>query len=166
MKEVRIITASPDMAEEMLRVHYSAVHEGKAGLFYPEEILHEWSSEVTTERAEDLRSRMKTDGAVGVVALKGEVFVGFGIFVPSRCIIGAVYVHASFSGKGTGRLVLTRLEEIARRKGCKKVSLDSSLNAGGFYLSNGYEIIDEGTHSLPSGAKMECLMMEKVLGER
>lgn len=163
MEGLKIGPLAPCMAEEILHIHHSAVHEGKAPDFYSQDILNNWSPTVTGERIDNFRNRMEGDGAKGVIAHMGKDAVGFGIFVPSMSMVGAVYVKASFAGKGIGGMILERLEEIALEHGCYKVFLDASLNARIFYQDHGYVIVEEGFHTLPSELKMECIKMEKVL---
>jgi len=166
MEGLKIDTLTSDMAEEILNIHFSAVHYGDTSSYYSETILGEWSPGVTQERIDEFKNRLQGDGAQGIVARIGGKAVGFGIFVPSKSMVGAVYVRASYTGMGIGGLILKRIEEMALSARCHKLFLDASLNARRFYMDHGYKVIEKASHELPSGVIMECAKMEKSLAKR
>eukprot|EP00112_Aurelia_sp_Birch-Aquarium-sp1_P015354 Seg3397.4 transcript_id=Seg3397.4/GoldUCD/mRNA.D3Y31 product="hypothetical protein" protein_id=Seg3397.4/GoldUCD/D3Y31 len=52
--------------------------------------------------------------------------------------IKALFVHPTFSGKGAGTKLYRHVEQVAEQKGCKLMTVESSLSAEGFYKSNGF----------------------------
>lgn len=80
------------------------------------------------------------------VAVRGERLVGFGsLFVLNRirggrsAIIEDMVVAADVRGQGIGRLVLEDLLGESRKRGCFKVTLESSEMAQKFYRAAGFE---------------------------
>lgn len=81
------------------------------------------------------------------VVVSGGCVVGFGsLFVLSRvrggcsAVIEDMAVSADMRGKGIGRLILEDLLAQARKRGCFKVSLESSEMAEQFYRAAGFNI--------------------------
>lgn len=54
-----------------------------------------------------------------------------------------IAVRKPFRGKGTGRVLMVGLEQIARKHGVEKCVLDGQCQAEGFYHSLGYETVSE-----------------------
>ena len=73
--------------------------------------------------------------------------------------VRAVYVHPDHARHGVGSALLAELEGYARGRGLDRLSLQSSLNAVGFYERAGYERVGEGES--PGG--LAVVGMEKVL---
>jgi len=73
-------------------------------------------------------------------------------------IILSVFVDVNKQGKGIGTKLMSYLEEIARKKGFKKVSLPASITSVSFYEQLGYKIIEERIND--SGKN---IIMEKIL---
>lgn len=165
MESTEIEFLDSSLAEEVLHIHYSAVHEGRAPRFYPERILNEWSPPITQKRIDEFGNKMKGDGAQGVIVTVGGNAVGFGILVSSESTVGAVYVKAPYTGRGIGGLILKKIEEMAVSSGCSKLFLDASLNAYEFYKDHGYQTLEKTFHELPSGVMMKCVKMGKSLGK-
>ncbi len=75
----------------------------------------------------------------------------------------AVFVHPRHGRKGVGGKLLAAAEEAARRAGWSRVFLNSSLNAVGFYESQGYRREFACEQRLAGGAVIECVRMSKPL---
>lgn len=69
-------------------------------------------------------------------------------------------VAPNLQGKGIGSKILSYLEEIAKKKGAKRIILDARENAVEFYKSNGYKITEKGYLLYNS---IQHWKMEKVL---
>jgi putative acetyltransferase len=81
----------------------------------------------------------------------------------TRGRLQSVYVSDRFRGKGVGSALLQKLESLAKERGCKDLTLDSSLTAEPFYLHHGYMEVWRADHTLSSGQKMACVKMQKTL---
>ncbi|MFC7235409.1 GNAT family N-acetyltransferase [Halosegnis marinus] len=78
-----------------------------------------------------------------VVAVDAGV-LGFGEVVPDEREVRAVYVRPDRERGGVGSAILAHLEGYAAGAGCSELTLQSSLNAVGFYERAGYERVGEG----------------------
>ncbi len=52
-------------------------------------------------------------------------------------------VEEGYRNRGIGSKMLEKLEEIAKEKGARYVMLNARENAVGFYLKNGYELVEK-----------------------
>lgn len=96
------------------------------------------------------------------VAEEADRIVGFGILDQDSRVIEALFVLPDIR-KGIGRLLLAQLEERARELGIERLSLNSSLNAEGFYRRSGYEAQKKATYRLHSGVEVPCIQMVKKI---
>ncbi len=159
MFEVRMATESD--ARCILEAHHDSVHK-IAISDYGIEVARSWSPEVNEERVNQyLESSFLEETTV--VAISDGVICGFGSIVDKDSELRAVYVKDQFGGLGVGSRILSRLESIARARGLKSLSMDSSVTAERFYLKHGYSVVERGEHTLSSGAKMSCFKMRKEL---
>jgi GNAT superfamily N-acetyltransferase len=79
------------------------------------------------------------------VAIQDGRPIGFGsVFILNRlrgglsAIVEDVVVAASMRGNGIGQAILTALSEVARARGCFKVTLEASPSAERFYCAAGF----------------------------
>ena len=72
--------------------------------------------------------------------------------------IRSLFVAPKFQGKGLGRQLVARIEEIALEKGTSMLSVRSSITAEEFYASLGYTSIQRETY--PEG---DIILMQKSL---
>lgn len=161
MSPIRIRPARPEDARGILEAHYSAVHE-TAGKDYPKEILEAWSRPVDEDRIAKYLAK-DFPGEVTIVAEVEGAIAGFGVIVPEKQRLGAVYVAKTFGGRGVGEALLNELERMAKEAGCAELAMDSSVTAKKFYLRHGYKITQLGMHTLRGGREMECVRMRKIL---
>ncbi len=147
----------PD-AKALLEVHRASVQKTAAQDYTPD-ILEEWSPIVDEKRIEKFLRENSAD--VRVVAEVDGRIVGFGELVTTENLLGACYVHPEYGGKGVGKKILSKLEEIAREKGLTSLFMDSSLTAERFYNTHGYKTLEYAEHALRSGRKMACVKMRK-----
>ena len=136
------------------------VHTAAVEAFGPEgysvEEVREWAG--TDERSPTDYTVDAADEHFTVAVRDGEV-AGFGHLVLDVKEVHAVYVHPDHARRGVGSALLTELEGYARGRGCRKLSLQSSLNAVEFYERAGYEKTGEGVS--PGG--LAVVEMEKEL---
>jgi GNAT superfamily N-acetyltransferase len=148
-------------AEDVVRVHWEAVHK-TAAKDYPQEILNDWSRPLGPERTQSFIER-RNERDIIIIAEIGNEIVGFGTLLRDKNQVGAIYVCPKAGRKGVGGKLLAELEQVARMKGIKELSVESSLNAEAFYESHGYIREARGEHTLRSGRKMACVKMRHVL---
>jgi ribosomal protein S18 acetylase RimI-like enzyme len=62
---------------------------------------------------------------------------------PTQGQVRCVAVSPEVQGRGIGKLLMSYLENIAQEKGFQEIVLDARENAVKFYLSIGYDIIED-----------------------
>lgn len=137
------------LREAIARADLDAVRDitAASGFFRPEEI------EVAAELAEDCLDR----GAVAsgyrflFAEIPGEKQpVGYACFGPIPCTLTSwdlywIAVRPEHKGKGIGRILMQRLENIAHNEGCLDMYIETSAQprydaTRAFYLAGGYRI--------------------------
>ncbi|MDD3119761.1 MAG: GNAT family N-acetyltransferase, partial [Victivallales bacterium] len=153
-----------DMAAEILDIRHDAVHYGKAREFYPREALQRWSPPPHAPMIQMWSQLWSQSGALGVLARDLNGYgIGFGILDIGQDKISAIYVRAEWTGKGAGSSIIRYLEKIALVRGAKMLMLDASLNSVNFYLRHWYLVNGIDFLTLPSGEKLPCAKMSKLL---
>lgn len=153
-----------EMASEILAIRHDAIHNGQAREFYDLETLSEWSPAPNPQRAEAWARCWKESGAVGVLAKNRHGHpVGYGILNPIQARIGAVYVRNHSTNSHAGDQIIKYLERLALFRNLPSLALDSSLSDVNFYLRNWYMVIGIDFFELPSGKKMPCAKMSKMI---
>jgi GNAT superfamily N-acetyltransferase len=97
-----------------------------------------------------------------VVAELEKQMIGFAQYYPPDNSIEAVHVLPGYVNQGVGKKLLQFVEDIARSQGAKKITLDSSLNAVGFYENCGYVRKDSSTFRCNDGVELNVVNFEKV----
>ena len=142
------------------RTALPALHTASVRAFGP---AHYDADAVRRWAKPDVRSpedyETETDDEHFVVAVRDGAVAGFGHLVPAVSEVHAVYVHPDHARRGVGSALLAELEGYARGRDLDHLSLQSSLNAVGFYERAGYERIGEGES--PGG--LAVVEMEKPL---
>lgn len=90
------------------------------------------------------------------VAVHNDQIVATGMIDTQTGKIDAIFVHPDHMRKGLGKMVVTFLEEVARKRGLKTITLDSSLNAVDFYRACGFEGNSISKYSSPRGIFLDC----------
>lgn len=151
--------AREDDAAAAMRVHRSAIRE-LCRAHYTEEQIEAWSGPRPAGRFERaIREREF------YVAEEGGEVVGFGNLNPEACEVEAVYVAPAAAGRGVGLELLRTLEARARELGLKRLRVDASLNAVGFYERAGYVLQSTGAHRLWNSVDLPCAHMSKELAD-
>ncbi|WP_255150964.1 GNAT family N-acetyltransferase [Halorarius halobius] len=155
--QVRVATSED--AEALPDLHSAAVEAFGHG-HYTDEQVDDWAKRgersaddypvgeagehftVCVVRPEDTPrdTRTATDGSR---ERRGAV-AGFGHLAIEERAVHAVYVHPDHARAGVGSALLAELEGFARGQGIEALSLQSSLNAVGFYERSGYERVEDG----------------------
>ena len=163
MKNIKLKSVDSASADTIVNIHFDAVHRGNASDFYSKDTLDDWSPPISEERISEFKNRISETKPIALLAYYDEKPVGFGIFNLKLQKIGAIYAKAAYTKRHVGISLLTKLEKLAIQNGCKKLDLDSSLNAKAFYEKHGFVSISEGYFTLPSGRQMKSVSMSKML---
>jgi len=95
------------------------------------------------------------------VAEEGGKIVGFGE-LDADGQIGFFYCHHEWQRKGVGRLLYSAIEEEARSAGISCLYAESSVNAKGFFVNRGFQVIKE-ENNLVCGAIAKRYKMRKTI---
>ena len=107
---------------------------------YPEDVIRRWA---TKENARTLRA--SGAGCKRWVAVERSRIVGF-------CehsfdgVLSRIYVHKDRLATGIGSRLLAVAEASLKRLGCRKITLESTVTAKGFYAARGYRIVKKDTY--------------------
>lgn len=155
--DIRIRRAARNDGEHIWRVHTAAIRESCSSRYSDEEI-NAWTSRLTPDSYDsDIR------GKALYVAQNDEQVIGFGQLNVVTGEVESVYVLPAHAGTGIGARLLQTLEEVARECGLKRLHLDSSLNAVGFYEHAGYTVKGETYRAMETDVSLPCIRMEKPL---
>ena len=158
--KLKIRKAKMEDAKGIVETHYDAIHN-IANADYNKTILNTWHSGVTESKIKKTGKIINnTEEEIFVCDDNGKI-VGFSSIVPNNNELRAVYVRASYSSKGVGTQLLQALEKRASELNLPRLHLHSSITAKKFYQKHGYNILNNGTHTLSNGKKMDCIVMAK-----
>lgn len=152
MVRLSIRMASACDVPAMARVHVAAVR-ALCRTHYRAHELSRWISQGPGLYSGLMRS------ATVMVAEQGGAIVGFAAASLANGYVRAVYVAPGAAGSGVGGRLLARLERAARVFGVRRLKVDATLNAAGFYERAGYRKVGRRTTGLGLG----CIRMVKVL---
>ena len=99
---------------------------------------------------------------VFLASYKDEL-VGFACLINNYFQIGGLYVHPNFIRQGIGTQLLEFIEKTAIDKGCKVISVMSSLTAINFYKARGYQEIRQSGFVSELNVWIPCLILKKTL---
>ena len=121
---------------------------------YPEDVIRAWSS---------LNEKRMRTGASNVkrwVAIENNKIIGFVDHHILRCEILGLYVHKDYMGRGVGSRLLKTAEASLKKRGCKKIEIESSVTAKPFYQKSEYKVIKKSMHEF-MGTKAPVFIMIK-----
>ena len=98
-----------------------------------------------------------------LVAIEGDVVVGFGQLEVDTGEIEAIYVRRVAARGGVDFGLWRALEAIAPSAGLQELFLDASLNAVAFYERSGFLVVDERMHTFESSVGIACVRMVKLI---
>ena len=149
---IGIRRATDDDRVAIARLHEASIRAlGPAG--YTAEEVDSWAAGVHP-------SNYRLEHQVYVVVDDDQV-VAFGHYEHGE--IMAVYVDPSHVRRGVGRLMMAKLEEVARADGATHLYLNAALNSVGFYAACGYQRMKETVYMTRGGLVIKCALMEKDL---
>jgi N-acetylglutamate synthase-like GNAT family acetyltransferase len=126
--------------------------------FYSEEAIAAWLKLKSPEEYKNHSSNR-----IIIVAEKNDEIVGFGLINLNKKSIDSLYLKPYMAGKGIGKLLLQKLEEIAQQNQIEMLKLASTLNAVEFYHRMGYQGEVKSIFKLSSGINLDCVEMTKQL---
>lgn len=140
-------------AVELFRA--AVIAQGAKG--YSDQQAEQWSRAMTLERWADRCQQCRVEAAV-----QGDRIAGYAAMDEEDGHITLCYVHPDFFGQGIGAILLRRAAERAVELGLSRLYLESSLNANGFYLKQGF--VSLGEEEIPnSGMTYTVIHMERHL---
>lgn len=149
--------ALPDDIDTLWALRTAAVRLGCATHYAPEQIAVWTASPVPATYGAML------DSGGGIVAMLGELIVGYAMLDLARHEVDAMFVHPSHGGLGIGKRLLVALELLARERGIARLHLSASLNAVPFYRAAGFIALREEAYAHVSGISLDSVVMEKAL---
>jgi len=147
---MRIRPATINDAKEMQRIHTSAVTT-TCNNFYTEKQINSWLEGRSPEGYHEGINK----GEMYVVEDEGKI-VGFGHAIPGEVV--AVFVDPAFHEKGIGKLILDYGLKIAT-KDHRKIKVESTLNASGFYEKHGFVKVKDGV-CVRNGVEIPTIILE------
>lgn len=121
--------------------------------FYPPEAIKEWLSDISAEN-----TKQQFKNSIWIVAEISNKIVGFGQYSIADGEIYQINVSPDNLKQGIGKRIYDYMENDFRKNGVKEISLNSTLNAVGFYQELGFKIVKELDFKL----KKEFLKMIKM----
>jgi putative acetyltransferase len=152
MVRLSIRLASACDVPAMARVHVAAVR-ALCRTHYRSHELSRWISQ-----GPGLYRGLVRSATVMIAELDGAV-VGFAAASLAHGYVRAVYVAPGHAGAGVGGRLLARIERAARVFGVRRLVVDATFNAAGFYERAGYRKLGRRRTGLGLG----CIRMAKVV---
>ena len=143
--------------EALVAVQRAAVEQLCAEHYTPAQIRH-WATPRGLPPFDEVIHR-----TLVLVAETGDRIDGFCQLDPLTGIVQALIVHPDRVRKGLGTRLLRMVEAAAREHGHRTMSLDSTLNAIGFYERLGYTRGADAVTELADGTRIESVKMTKPL---
>lgn len=155
--EFTLRKATLEDTEDLARVHRESIRELCAA-HYSADQIRTWTGVLKPEiYAPALEAK------VFLVAESDQGILGLGMLDLETAEISAIYLAPRAAGQGLGRSILQELERTASAQGLDRLTVHATLNAEGFYRSQGYKPVERTFHSLPNDTRLECVRMEKDL---
>jgi putative acetyltransferase len=107
---------------------------------YPADVIRRWA---TKENAGTLR--MSGAGRKRWVAVEQSRIVGFCEHTFDG-VLSRIYVHKDRLETGIGSRLLAVAEASLERLGCKRITLESTVTAKGFYAAKGYRTVKKDAY--------------------
>jgi len=105
---------------------------------YSSEQLSVWAP----DQIDAARWTLRYEHSFTIVAEEDGIVVGFSN-LEANGNIDMLYVHANRQGSGIGKLLLKKLEQVARSQGLYQLTSDVSITARPFFLKMGFKIDKE-----------------------
>jgi GNAT superfamily N-acetyltransferase len=107
---------------------------------YPKEVVDFF---LEYHSIDEVNKRIKNKKTSLFLAFQDEMLVGSGYLTKKE--VGGVYIRKSKQGTGIGKQIVERIIEKAKENGYDHIWLDATLLAKEFYLSMGFQLIENMT---------------------
>lgn len=154
--DVKIRKMKLDDVLAVTRLHRNTIRKIN-GPDYPKKVIQTWSGRKTVDR---LRTNFLKEQRF--VAVANDQVVGFMNLSKDGKTLNALYIRQNYVGRGIGSVLIKKAEQIIRKSGAKKMTIDSSLTARDFYKKHGLKII-KSKLKLVNGVKVRIWSMSKEL---
>jgi len=104
---------------------------------------------------------LKTD--CWYVGLLSGRIIATGGLDPVKKSLEGLFVQPAYQGQGIAGLLLREVEQLAVAKSYKKIVLESTPVAEGFYKKHGFKSLEKASYCAAAGLKLPCVRMEKKL---
>ena len=132
--DINIAIAGPEDLTDIHDVFRRAIENTNAKDYTPEQ------RSIWLESANDReRWLKKIEQQYFIMARSRESVAGFAS-LESHTYIDLMYVHPAHAGKGIGKQLISRLEDVARSGGSTTLVADVSITAIAFFRKQGFEI--------------------------
>ena len=135
--------------ELLYQLFYAAVH---ATHHYSESQKRAWAP---SSAPESFSQGLGEDFTL--LAFEKEQPIGY-VQLKSDGLLHAIYTHPNFQGRGVGRALMEAALQEAERLGLKRVHLEASQNARGFYEKLGFVATEER----PKICRGECFIIAEM----
>jgi putative acetyltransferase len=150
----------PDDAPLLAEIFRASIEESAAD-DYSASQLEAWTSFADDE---DAFARRLTDRLTLVATVAGSP-AGFACLEDNRTI-DMLYVHPSVTGRGIATMLCDALEKLAGARGTKKLSVDASDSARGFFEKRGYVAQQRNTVTIGDEWLANTTMTKQLASER
>lgn len=150
--EIIIRKAKTDDAKVITELHKKVVREVNSE-FYSPEAIKEWLDAISEEN-----TRKQLQNSDWIVAEIDGKIIGFGQYSVDDEEIYQINVNLNFLKQKIGKSLYDYMEDKFRTAGKKKISLNSTLNAVGFYQRLGF--VEKGEIHI---GLVKMVQMEKSL---
>ncbi len=133
--ELRIISYSENMLEEMMELFYNTVHVVCAKDYTPQQ-LSRWAP----ANADAIAWKQRLNNNVCKVAVIGDVLVGFSELTEDGHV-DCMYVHKDYQRKNVARRLLKELQQIAEERNYEILTTEASITAKPFFEKHGFGVI-------------------------
>ncbi len=163
-KEIFYRIATPNDAQDMVRVHFNAV-QAVSTEFYNKEVLMAWSPAPSVQRVDWLAGIiLNANSSCHVATSEVGKIMAFAIYLLEEQSLQALYVDPENSTMGIGSTLINRVEKCAELAGANILYLKASINAVPFYQAMGFDHIQKAQQELSDGSFMQSMLMKKTLG--
>jgi putative acetyltransferase len=157
MDGVRFRPARGGDAQTVLDIKRAAI-AGIGNGAYTDRQLSAWQPEESA--VSDFRQAIESDTFEVLVAEIESDPVGYGVLNTDDDRIDAVFVDPDYAGNGVASSLVQQFESRARMRAVPELTIVSSLNAKGFYESQGYWDFGRKTRRI-GGVAIEFAIMRK-----
>ena len=156
--DIFIRPATSEDVEEMANIFVTCVKTLNIKDYTDEQI----EIMVTFCDAQSYLEEIKTGGSIFVAEAKS--IIGFASLAKSRGHIDDLFVDPDYTRQGIGTLLLETLEQVALQKQRSQLSVMASLTARPFYLSRGFEYVENSKIlDVATGIEIPGVDMIKIL---